>query len=258
MIKFFRKIRYKLMSENKTGKYFKYAIGEIILVVIGILIALQINNWNENRKVQKLEAQIYTELKSDLLKTRNDIQKTISQHREIFNLSQNLIIDIYNKKPYSDTIYDSFTRAGVDFQIIPKTSAFENLKNIGLNTLSNDSLRIDITNLFQLDLKRLDDELGMDRAGISIPTLLSPYQYKYLFVDYGQPKKYGFKHSDSINIYKLKIKDYDKFLTDNALLMNLQLALYNRGRKVDEELKTIDSIDNLIKKIEEELKSINK
>jgi len=50
MIKFFRKIRQNLLIENKTGKYFKYVIGEIILVVIGILIALQINNWNENRK----------------------------------------------------------------------------------------------------------------------------------------------------------------------------------------------------------------
>ena len=50
MIKFFRKIRQNLLSERKTAKYFKYALGEIILVVIGILIALQINNWNENRK----------------------------------------------------------------------------------------------------------------------------------------------------------------------------------------------------------------
>jgi hypothetical protein len=98
----------------------------------------------------------------------------------------------------------------------------------------------------------------MDRAGISIPTLLSQYQYKYLFADYSQPTKYGFKHSDSIKIYKLKIKDYDKFLSDNDLLMNLQLALYNRGRKVDEETKTIDAIDNLIKKIDEEIKARNK
>ena len=49
MIKFFRRIRYNLMETGKTTKYFKYAIGEIILVVIGILIALQINNWNETR-----------------------------------------------------------------------------------------------------------------------------------------------------------------------------------------------------------------
>ena len=53
MIKFFRKIRQHLLMQNKTGKYFKYAIGEIVLVVIGILIALQINNWNENRLKNK-------------------------------------------------------------------------------------------------------------------------------------------------------------------------------------------------------------
>ena len=52
MIKFFRHIRQNLIMENKTGKYLKYAVGEIVLVVIGILIALQVNNWNENRKTE--------------------------------------------------------------------------------------------------------------------------------------------------------------------------------------------------------------
>ncbi|MFT6046016.1 MAG: hypothetical protein ACI9WC_001721, partial [Arenicella sp.] len=50
MIRFFRKIRQNLIKENKVGKYLLYAIGEIVLVVIGILIALQINTWNEDRK----------------------------------------------------------------------------------------------------------------------------------------------------------------------------------------------------------------
>ena len=58
MIKFFRHIRKSLIQENKMGKYFKYAIGEILLVVIGILIALQINNWNEDKKT-KFQAQNY-------------------------------------------------------------------------------------------------------------------------------------------------------------------------------------------------------
>ena len=70
MIKFFRKIRQNLLMENRTGKYFKYAIGEIVLVVIGILIALQINNWNENQKDhKKLTRYLYGTLgnfKSDL------------------------------------------------------------------------------------------------------------------------------------------------------------------------------------------------
>ena len=58
--------------ENKTGKYFKYAIGEIVLVVIGILIALQINNWNEKRGQEKTVKSIYSIIKSDLT---NDIEK---------------------------------------------------------------------------------------------------------------------------------------------------------------------------------------
>lgn len=75
MIKFFRRIRYDLMENPtsakatagaKTGKYLKYAIGEIILVVIGILIALQINNWNENRTFKNELKQIMKEVQNDL------------------------------------------------------------------------------------------------------------------------------------------------------------------------------------------------
>ncbi|GAA4977722.1 DUF6090 family protein [Algibacter aquimarinus] len=60
MIKFFRKIRQDLLSKGKTGKYLKYAIGEIILVVIGILLALQINTWNENR-IDSKRLNLYTQ-----------------------------------------------------------------------------------------------------------------------------------------------------------------------------------------------------
>ena len=66
MVKFFRKIRQNLLMENKTGKYFKYAIGEIILVVIGILIALQINNWNEKRKINNEIESVFSLLEQEL------------------------------------------------------------------------------------------------------------------------------------------------------------------------------------------------
>ena len=77
MIKFFRKIRYDLMEKNKTGKYFKYAIGEIVLVVIGILIALQINNWNELNKIDLVRQSYYEQLINDLDKDSINIQKYI-------------------------------------------------------------------------------------------------------------------------------------------------------------------------------------
>lgn len=66
MIKFFKKVRYNLMETGKTSKYLKYAVGEILLVVIGILIALAANNWNENRKTAKKEITYYNRLISNL------------------------------------------------------------------------------------------------------------------------------------------------------------------------------------------------
>ena len=66
MIKFFRKIRQNLINEGKTTRYFKYAIGEIVLVVIGILIALQINNWNEARKATTQEITLLKNIQQDI------------------------------------------------------------------------------------------------------------------------------------------------------------------------------------------------
>ncbi len=84
MIKFFRRIRQNLLSEGKTGKYFKYAIGEIILVVIGILIALQINNWNEKRKIKNAEVEILQNLKAELKHNLEDLENINRQHKSEF------------------------------------------------------------------------------------------------------------------------------------------------------------------------------
>ncbi|MCR9290948.1 MAG: DUF6090 family protein [Bacteroidetes bacterium] len=95
MIKFFRKIRQNLIMENKTGKYLKYAIGEIVLVVIGILIALGINNWNESRKFKNVEKTVLTNIYKNLATDStqfNYYTKTIEQieklHLELFQVGQ--------------------------------------------------------------------------------------------------------------------------------------------------------------------------
>ncbi len=66
MIKFFRKIRQNLLSEGKTRNYLKYVFGEIILVMVGILLALQVNNWNESKKQSKKELSLLLNLKNDI------------------------------------------------------------------------------------------------------------------------------------------------------------------------------------------------
>lgn len=82
MIKFFRKIRQNLLFKGKTGKYLKYAIGEIILVVIGILIALQINNWNEGRKDLAQEQLILMQLQREYISNLNQLDEKILMRNE--------------------------------------------------------------------------------------------------------------------------------------------------------------------------------
>jgi hypothetical protein len=90
MIKFFRKIRQNLVMENKTGKYFKYAIGEIILVVIGILIALQINNWNQNRNNSNEEKTILIALKIEISENQGILAKELKRHDDALRLIKEL------------------------------------------------------------------------------------------------------------------------------------------------------------------------
>ena len=81
MIKFFRKIRQNLLNEGKTSKYFKYAIGEIFLVVIGILIALQINNWNENRKDFSKDKAILVNIHKEFKKNKKQLDSVVYRHK---------------------------------------------------------------------------------------------------------------------------------------------------------------------------------
>ncbi|WP_139316598.1 DUF6090 family protein [Algoriphagus marinus] len=82
MIKFLRKIRQNMLSEGKTGKYFKYAIGEIVLVVIGILIALQINTWNESRKQKQVEKQVLKSLFQEIEKDKTALKQIDYQYKK--------------------------------------------------------------------------------------------------------------------------------------------------------------------------------
>ena len=254
MIKFFRHIRQSLIMENKTSKYFKYAIGEIVLVVIGILIALQINNWNENRKLQQREVQILKEIKSDLFQTKNDVIRTADRHKEMLGLSQYLLDAIHAKVSYSDSIYRAFSKIGSDFEIVTKTSGFDNLKTIGLNTISNDSLRIAITNIFQLSFTRLQSDFQAKNKEFDISNMMFPYQKKYFEIDFSKPRKMPQKYSDTLNLYSLKIKDYQNFILDMDLFKTTQLAMFTRSNLVESQMEVAEEIDKTVVLIEQELK----
>ena len=148
MIKIFRKIRQNLLSEGKTGKYFKYAIGEIVLVVIGILIALQINNWNEIRKKKKQLDTIYSTIEQNL---KTDL-KTIKEPIEFYeNLESTLttiltttyptsFLDSINENNYLDCIpcksninrYSTFEKQDNGIELLKKYEDDESIEGTEL------------------------------------------------------------------------------------------------------------------------------
>ena len=84
MIQFFRKIRQQLLQEHRISKYLLYAIGEIILVVIGILIALQINNWNEDRIKSNKETIVLANIHKEFKENKKQLDSIIGQHQYVF------------------------------------------------------------------------------------------------------------------------------------------------------------------------------
>jgi hypothetical protein len=139
------------MEQNKTGKYFKYAIGEIILVVIGILIALQINNWNEERKEQKLEQNYVALLTQDLRSDAENLTDLVKVSDKIAN-SKYILLDYFDgkiEKPDSLSIH--FLRAIFSsiHNFVPNKGAIEEVKNAGgLSLIKDEVLRSQILKLY--------------------------------------------------------------------------------------------------------------
>lgn len=127
MIKLFRKIRQNLLSEGRTGKYLKYAAGEIVLVVVGILIALQINNWNESRKQSTTEKEFITSLKNDLKQDKAFIEYVIELNEPrmaAYEILNSNIHNLYNNDRKSlDSLFTIYFRSQRTFY--PLSGSYE-------------------------------------------------------------------------------------------------------------------------------------
>jgi hypothetical protein len=150
MIKFFRKIRQSLLIENKLSRYLLYSFGEIILVVIGILIALQVNNLNELKKDRFVERKLLTELTENL--EINAVRLKIDMQQELKSIeSIDFVVDhLDNLRPYHDSLDTYFRAAFFSPDIVLSTSGFESLKSKGFGIVENDEVRKSILELFDV------------------------------------------------------------------------------------------------------------
>ncbi len=129
-MKFFQKIRRSLLSEGKTAGYLKYAIGEIALVVIGILIALQINNWNQSRKDDLALKEYLVKIRSHTLADLRELDTLTTVRTQFANLCKRARVRILDKTENEDLIL--FMQCGVvfaDYYFKPSIGGYEALKN---------------------------------------------------------------------------------------------------------------------------------
>jgi hypothetical protein len=181
MIKFFRKIRQKLLTENKFSKYLLYAIGEIILVVIGILIALQVNNWNNENAERDREINILTEMIRNLNMNVNQFSVEIVRQDSIIRNIDVIMNQIKNNIPYHDSLGYKYASVAWTEEFNYANSAFETLKSTGLDLVSSDSLRENIVNTFNVRYLRLDDLV--DKVGRAEYAELSTLYIRHIEFD---------------------------------------------------------------------------
>ena len=147
MIKFFRHIRRSLIQKNQMGKYFKYAIGEILLVVIGILIALQINNWNDTRKNKTYEKEILTLISKNLKNDSIALSTELNKSKESNRLTGKLLEQI-NQGNHSDSLNIWLGKIISFERFKSQSSAFEVLKSKGLDIISDSELQLELISYY--------------------------------------------------------------------------------------------------------------
>ncbi|MEQ9308910.1 MAG: DUF6090 family protein [Balneolaceae bacterium] len=161
MLRFFRTIRKKLMehpskgrTRNKVRTYLLYAIGEILLVVIGILIALQINNWNENKVERKQELKILEQINADLEENNNNIEFIVEALTGIDQSIDSVLTSLEQKKVISYfSVYVSMIHRKVFFN--NSISGYSLLSNSFGTIIQNDSLRNSIVLLYESDFTNI-------------------------------------------------------------------------------------------------------
>lgn len=215
-----------------------YAVGEILLVVIGIMIAVSLNNWNDNRKAIVQEQKSLRELQSALRADLTDIQFNINWH-ESAKTSCNVLLKVYEEKPpYHDSLGNHFGHMARFSQFLPELGTYESIKSNGIGLISNDSLRIKISHYYENEIKYA---LGNEEINRSLLPFDFELYRKYFYV------------KEIVN-YAVPI-DYDALLQDETFRSYLYST--RAFRSLEEEMfrELEKTCQNLIDRIEEELKN---
>ena len=240
MIPFFRKIRWRLAADNQFFKYSRYAIGEIVLVVIGILIALQVNNWNEERKNRAKKLTFLKSLIEDLKKDTTQLNYQINSLNERIKYSDEFILKMEKSDANVDTITNLwFTRRNylpIDFY--PNKSTVESLYSTG-NIELFDSEEISRLTAFY---NSMEIEYSLIRFRMQ--------QISNANVELGDKFGWLWKQNKDSHIYKLLREDFD----EKEFLRLLDLAIHKDNQAIKNNK---DSAADILKGTDSLLESLS-
>ena len=157
-----------MIKENRTSKYMLYAVGEIVLVVIGILIALSINNWNKGKLNKNKEHILLTEMLDELDLDAKELRIKILSYENWIKSNQMVLNHLNMKTVNNDSLGFYYNNLAGYLIFNNNTSTFENLKSIGFDLISSDSLRRQITTLYSKEYPLLKHSTGIWDSNIQI------------------------------------------------------------------------------------------
>jgi len=244
MFKFFRNIRTKLLEDGKVGKYILYAFGEIFLVVVGILIALQVNNWNEYKKERNLEDEYLDKI---VLNVKDDINqyKDILSAQKVYRSGIDSFLQVI-RNPFKhevselDQYYSHLWRFE---RFTPNKGALNNLNSSGkINLIQNDELLNKILNYY----KSIDEQSASVDEAISVYSRnqIGPYFMKFDFMDSNALTSEYRKRKTLLEYHQDPVME--NLISARLLMMNIQKNYYNR--QIESARKLVNQINDELKK----------
>lgn len=253
MIPFFRKIRRQLADDNQFLKYSRYAVGEIVLVVIGILIALQINNWNEDQKERKRELTYLENIKTDLLMNIDELNRFIEARRSCIASCQ-AALRYYNRDVELDI--DDFNHHSLNIMIWFPFKQHDNTYQELLNS----------GNLAIIADKRIKNSLQNMQVGFSNIAFIEgemqqdyeSYLYESFFTTVDLETNLNryealLSQSETRSVSPISRTEIDRLLQDKRFKNGITLSKYNSDLLISEYEAMIQTIQELIGLIDQEV-----
>lgn len=239
-MKFFRIDRLKNLARGRAGRYVVYALGEIFLVVIGILIALQINTWNENRINQNKEAAIINDLHQEFQKNKTKLDSTIAYHRTILGAIGEVMQMIGESEEFVlEHNTDSLIYLTIDYMdFSPSQSVISELISSGkLNLISSDSLRMLIFEWVSAMEEKVEGYETMDEMSqnLTMPYLTKNGSMKDID-QYGLGKSNGRSKFEPINHKLFQEMEFENHMDNQAWGVTNYLMKLERLETIIDEM----------------------